>query len=654
VTRSRRALGALALAVCAVGAWAAPAAAHAELRSSDPADGAVLRTAPSQVRLTFTEPPDPTLSFVHVLDALGKGVEVGSPRPVPGDRFSIRTSLGSLPKGVYTVTWRTVSEADGHVTAGSFSFGVGESPIGATPPPGSAQPENPPPSVLAVVGRWCLYAGLAVLLAGGTTALLAFRGELPHRRATLMIASALVLVAGVSLILAERSVVGVPLGDLLRSGAGRRLEWLAAAAAAAAVLGVVAALRPGRVPAALAAAAAAAAMLARALGGHASGGSSLAGVEVVLQWIHLLGVGVWIGGLVWLVLVLGSPDAEQRAAQVRRFSTIAAVGLGAVAVTGVLRALNELGGWDGFVHVLRTGYGTTLAIKVAVSIVLIGLGATNRYRNVPRFASRGPVALRRTVAGELVLAVGIFSLTGVLTGLPPPSSLPATPEVRPLIVNGADFATTTKARLEITPGTVGPNRFVVRVTDYDTGDPVNADRVSLTFDLPNDPDVGSTIRLERGPSHTWVAQSTALAIVGDWNVTVLVQRPDGSTEVPLHVRPKVPPPTIEVSRQPGQPDLYTITFGTGVQIQSYVDPGGPGPNQLHVTAFDASGRELPLKGGKLSARGPDGTVPLDPIRFGAGHFAANLDITSGDWTFLIDLNARDGTELSARFREAFG
>jgi nitrogen fixation protein FixH len=242
----------------------------------------------------------------------------------------------------------------------------------------------------------------------------------------------------------------------------------------------------------------------------------------------------------------------------------------------------------------------------------------------------------------------------VLTGLPPPSSLPSAPEVRALIINGADFATTTKARLEITPGTVGPNRFVLRVTDYDTGEPVNADRVSLIFELPNDPDVGSTVQLERGPSHTWAAQSTALAIVGDWNVTVLVQRPNGSTEVPLHVRPKVPPPKIEVSRQPGQPTLYTITFGTGDQIQSYVDPGKPGPNQLHVTAFDPAGKELPLKSGKISARGPDGTLPLDLIRFSAGHFAANLDITSGDWTFLIDLSARNGTDLSARFREAFG
>jgi copper transport protein len=653
VTRVRRALIAVGLAVCGVGAWAAPAAAHAALRSSDPVDGAILRTAPSQVTLTFTEPPDPSLTAVHVLDAFGKRVEAGTPRPVAGGRFSISVPLGSLPKGVYSVTWRTVSETDGHVTAGGFSFGVGVSPIGAAPPPGSRQPATPSPSVLSVVGRWCLYAGLAVLLAAGTTATLAFRGELPHRRATLSIASALTLVAVLALVLAERSIVGVPLGDLLRSGAGRRLEWLVAAAAAAAVLGLIAAYRGGRVPTALAAAAAAAAMLARAIGGHASGGS-FAGWEVALQWIHLLGVGVWIGGLLWLFLVLGASDVEQRASQVRRFSTIAATGLAAIVVTGVLRALNELGGWDRILHVFGTGYGTTLSIKVAVAVLLIGLGATNRYRNVPRFAARGPLALRRTVAGELALAAGIFALTGVLTGLQPPSGIPSPAGVPPLVATGSDFATTTRARVEITPGTVGPNRFVLRVTDYDTGRPVSADRVSLRFDLPTDPDVGSSFRLSPASDHTWVGVSTALAIVADWNVTVFVQRSDGSTEVPLRVRPRVPPPTIEVSRQPGQPTLYTITFGTGVEIQSYVDPGKPGPNQLHVTAFDASGKELPLADGKITARGPAGSAALELLRFGPGHFAANLEITQGRWAFLIDVTARDGTEVSARFRETFG
>ena len=643
-------------AFCAIWlAASAPAAqAHASLRSSDPAADAILDVAPSTVTLTFTEPPDPQLTVLHVLDSSGKQVEKGSPQPVSGRHFEIREPLGALPDGVYTVTWRTVSETDGHVTAGGFSFGVGVSPVGAPAPPGGRMGETPAPSPLSVAGKWSLYVGLSLILAAGTTGILAFGGVLPRRRQILLAASALAAGGVVAMIVAERSAVGVPLGDLLSSSAGHRLEWLAAATAVASLTGGSSAFRSERLPAILAASAAALAMLARAIGGHASG-QGLVWWNVGLQWVHVLGVGVWIGGLPWLLLVVGADEARERAAQVRRFSLIAGVGLAAVAATGVLRAVDELGGWGKVLDVLDSTYGTVLAIKVGVALILIGFGAFNHYVNVPRYSAAGRVALRRTVGGELILAAGVFALTGVLTGLPPAGgehdTMAHTPER--LVVMGHDFATTTRVRLEVTPGTVGPNRFVAQVADYDTGEPVPADRVTLDFSLAGTPDVGSRLRLKHQPDGSWAAQSTAIAIVGDWNVTVLVQDAAGSIEVPLHVRPRVPPPMMQVSRQAGQPDLYTFTFASGVQIQSYVDPGSPGINQFHVTTFDASGHELPLDSAGVEANGPKGSAPLDMKRFSRGHFIANFDLVQGTWTFVIDAKASDGSKLSAKFKETF-
>lgn len=646
----------LVLALCAIWlvASASVAGAHASLRSSAPADGAIVDAAPSAVVLTFTEPPDPKLTIVHVLDSSGKQVETGTPKPVPGRRLQIEEPLGTLPDGVYTVTWRTVSETDGHVTAGGFSFGVGVSPAGARPPPGGGAGETPSPSPLSVAAKWSLYVGLSLLLAAGTTGIVAFGGVLPGRRPILLTASALVAGGVVGMILAERSAVGVPLGDLLTSSAGHRLLWLAAAVAAVSLAGTLSAFRSGHISAILASSAAALAMLVRAIGGHASG---LGHVwwNVSVQWVHLLGVGFWIGGLVWLLVVVLGDDARERGAQVRRFSLIAGIGLAAVAATGVLRAVDELGGWGTVPDVLDSTYGIALALKIGVALVLIALGTVNHYLNVPRYAAAGRAALRVTVGGELVLAAGVFALTGVLTGLPPAGGThtPMTPMAEPLVVTGHDFATTTRVRLEITPGTVGPNRFVARITDYDTGEPVAADRVLLDFALAGDPTVASRLPLEHRPDGSWDAQSTAIAIVGDWDVTVLVQEPSGSTEVPLRVRPRVPPPRIEVSRQAGQPDLYTITFSSGVQIQSYVDPGAPGINQFHVTAFDASGHGLPLASARVEATGPDGSSRLRMDRFGPGHLIANFDLVPGTWTFELDVAAKDGTDLSARFRETF-
>ena len=90
-----------------------------------------------------------------------------------------------------------------------------------------------------------------------------------------------------------------------------------------------------------------------------------------------------------------------------------------------------------------------------------------------------------------------------------------------------------------------------------------------------------------------------------------------------------------------------------MQIQSYVDPGSPGINQFHVTTFDASGQELPLASAGVHAEGPSGSAPLDMERFSPGHFIANFDLVPGTWTFMIDVATKDGSELSARFRETF-
>ena len=49
-------------------------------------------------------------------------------------------------------------------------------------------------------------------------------------------------------------------------------------------------------------------------------------------------------------------------------------------------------------------------------------------------------------------------------------------------------------------------------------------------------------------------------------------------------------PTQQLSVTPGTPPIYTVTFPNGDQIQSYVDPGTAGLNQVHITAFDAARR----------------------------------------------------------------
>ena len=288
-------------AMLAVGIWLSLAAtaafAHASLESSDPSNGELLETAPDHISMTFTEPPDLSLTTIGVLDDTGTPVPTGPPELVPGSDRELRVRLDPVPDGVYTVTWRTVSATDGHVTSNAFSFRVGVSP-GAIKHVAGTRGETEPPSATAVAGHWLLYLGLVVLFGAGVTGLVAFGPS--NVRPWLLGIGWVSAASGVVLMtLAERAAVDVPLGTLLSSEAGGKLVLLAVAVAVTGFAVLAAVLRPGRATLAALAVTAAGAMLARATGGHA--GSAW---MVLAQWLHFMGVVAWIGGLAWLFLGL--------------------------------------------------------------------------------------------------------------------------------------------------------------------------------------------------------------------------------------------------------------------------------------------------------------------------------------------------------------
>ncbi|MDQ7820789.1 MAG: copper resistance protein CopC [Armatimonadota bacterium] len=113
-------------AAAVVLALAASAAAHARLVRSEPAAGAVLRSAPREVRAWFSEELDPGRSRLSVWDARGRQVDDGRGGVDLDDldRRSMVARLRPVGPGTYTVRWRAVSADDGFVAEGQFRFTV--------------------------------------------------------------------------------------------------------------------------------------------------------------------------------------------------------------------------------------------------------------------------------------------------------------------------------------------------------------------------------------------------------------------------------------------------------------------------------------------------------------------------------------------------
>lgn len=391
----RRLLIVLVALVAAVFAGAVPASAHAALLKTDPAQNSVVKAAPGQVTLTFSEGVLLSADSLQVLDPTGRPVQQGTAHHAPGGTDTATVALRSgLGNGTYTVAWRAVS-ADSHPVSGAFTFSVG------APSKTSAvvrtQAGGGPAAVLYGIGRYIAYAGFALLV--GVAAFLAVcwpRGAelLVLRRLAAggwaaMTASTLAL-----LLLRGPYVNGTGLGAVFdfgalgsvidtRPGAAlvSRLLLLAAAAVFLSVLfgayvrredpherrDLAFGLGIGGAVIAVGIAAT------WAMSEHASVGIQPA-VAMPVDVAHLLAMAVWLGGLAALLTALYRAPAVERDA-IRRFSRIAFGCVCVLVATGVYQSWRQVGSW----HALgATAYGRLLIVKVLLVAVLVAVAAASR------------------------------------------------------------------------------------------------------------------------------------------------------------------------------------------------------------------------------------------------------------------------------------
>lgn len=327
-----------------------PAAAHTELVRSTPKDGARLAKAPDDLTLVFDEPVD--LADVRVMTPDGDRLPVTR---VPGrSSATVRVALPHAAGNTLAVTWSVIDEGDGHASSGKLTFGIGAKDTQTAPDTQDRGGETraapaPSPSVRKglVAARWTGYLSLALFVGGlAFVALLWPRGAgEPRARVLLGLAWTCGLLSTVASLGLQGSytALGGPrdvlraatYADVLTTGPGlalaaRGLLWVLASVVLAALLQGGA--RTARSPGWRVGAGAVALGLLRATGmaGHNSEGSEPSW-GAVADLVHLLGVSLWIGGLVMLtVAVLPRREPGELAAVVPGYSRLAAVSVTAI------------------------------------------------------------------------------------------------------------------------------------------------------------------------------------------------------------------------------------------------------------------------------------------------------------------------------------
>ena len=145
-------------------------------------------------------------------------------------------------------------------------------------------------------------------------------------------------------------------------------------------------------------------------------------IGVILDSIHVLAAGTWLGTLIVLVAIaiplLG--DKKARAAMhglLVRFSRVALLSAAALTLTGVYAAWVNVGSW----HALwSTPYGNALVRKLWAVVVVAGFGALNWRVTVPRLTLGGRQRFTVTGIAEVIGALLIFLFTAILVGQPLP------------------------------------------------------------------------------------------------------------------------------------------------------------------------------------------------------------------------------------------
>ncbi len=426
-------VGAVALVAASLpaAAWA-----HATLRHTTPRYQSRVDVAPKRVVLRF----DQTVGIIpHTLEVFAQDGRRVSGAPAFGaDHRTVWVPISGLVRGGYTVRWRVLS-SDGHVGSGVYTFGYRI----AAPPPTQAYGASGP-TWADDAARWGLFVTFALLLGSLGVRLLVLREPLPPRLSRRLYlfaglgAFAAIDVGIVAFVLRAEDALQLPFVDLMYgdlSPFATKTRFGVAFVAMTLGFALVAALVflswlldvPKLLwPAFLVALGFASGL---SLSGHSAVEPNSSWFSQIADFLHLAAASIWSGGLVTLALAVWPLAPELRRAAFLGFSRLATVLVGVLVLAGTYLTILRLPA----VHDLwSAGYGRVLLVKLAIVCVALTWGAAHHFLVRPRL-ERGESTgrLRRSLLGEMSVALGVLLAAAVLVNsAPPPRSTTAPTQAR--------------------------------------------------------------------------------------------------------------------------------------------------------------------------------------------------------------------------------
>ncbi|MFI5934307.1 copper resistance protein CopC [Actinoplanes sp. NPDC051494] len=528
---------------------AAPASAHAALLSAVPEPGGVVRSAPDEIVVRFSETIAVVPGRTQVLAPDGK--RVTGTVTTEGPLLRIQLRKADQPLGTYLVSYRIVS-ADSHPVGGAMIFSVGA----PSARPAESDPLGVHPSVAAATPtlRTLGYAGLTLIIGPALLLSLLWPRRLSRRGPVLLTRAGLALTAVATLgalWVQAPAASGAPLwdvsvmelADVLGSPFGLTLlARLAVLVAVAALLPPVLRGQQRRWRSLVLIGLGLGGLATWPLTGHA-GESPLPAVIVGADVVHMAAMAVWLGGLVTLSVFLlrrAHPRVLGRILPVwSRWAALSVVWLvGAGAVQAVVQVGSVGALWT-------TAYGKLLLAKIVVLAAVLGVAAlARRFVLGSRVVTHGPAALRRSVGIEVAATVVVLGLSSVLVQTTPGRNV--TDEKNRPVTKGVSQTLTSDLftlQYSVYPVEIGENNTVHGFTYTPEGSPLAAQEWTVTTRLRDqDVEAYSAPMLPLAPRNDAMGTLT-FPLPGTYEVTFTVRTTeiDQATVKTTITVPQVPP-----------------------------------------------------------------------------------------------------------------
>ncbi len=593
---------AIVLALFLAGLTTRSTSAHAALVRTDPPDSTVLAEAPSQVRLWYNEPISVSFSTFQVLDLEGKPVVLTSIHLDELDPQLVFLELPEISDGVYSIHWHVLSAADGHDTQGYVVFGVGSSTNLNTAVVHEVQTAVPWTEVAL---RWANYGLMALVIGALAVVQLVLpraqqravftNSYQPVRRRILKSGfyaalGALLIGMGFYLyqlfhLLANLAAEATWLGTGWELLTDSRWGWLWLGRQAA--FGALALLFSKMQKQAavgwclLATVLAVSTAVLQALTSHAAAVTSQPFLAIMADSLHILAMGIWLGGVGSLFIGLPALDAHslpEQARQLRKvawraFGPVAAVAVALLVFSGLISTGFQVATPDAM---LTSFYGQTLLTKISLMLLMGLFGLLNSATLHPRVAAplgrllKKPAGwtpfsankLPRLVLLEATVGLLVLFATGIVTASPTavgPGYLPYPRDEQPSTMTQSvgDMVISFSAK----PNLPGQNIFLVRAASHRRPAPAELAKVILRFTYLEE-DLGTvSVEAQEIEEAAFRLGGGYFSLPGRWHVDVAVRRlgvEDSIGSFEWIVPPTAEPTSVLISEQPLRPVLLTL------------------------------------------------------------------------------------------------